>query len=50
VSESIDVQAGRRSTTPEPWQSWGSTVRYLIIRLGQAIPSAVLLWEAYIRH
>ncbi len=30
--------------TPEPWQSWGSTLRYMIVRLAQAISGALLLW------
>jgi hypothetical protein len=50
AAQSTDVQAGRHSTTPEPWQAWGSTMRYLIYRLAQATPTALLLWETCIRH
>ncbi len=32
----------RPRTTLEPWQSWGMTVRYLVIRLGLAVPCIVL--------
>ena len=39
-----DVQASRHSTTPpEPWQTWGGVTRYLIYRLAQATPTALLL-------
>jgi hypothetical protein len=37
-------------TTPEPWQSWDTTARYLIIRLGLAIPGIVLVWLAVACH
>lgn len=49
-TESTDLQAGRHGTTPEPWQAWGSTLRYAIYRLAQATPTALLLWETCIRH
>lgn len=31
-------------TKPEPWHSWGTTVRYLVIRLGLAVPGIALVW------
>lgn len=46
----IDAQARRHSPTSEPWQTWGSTLRYLIYRLAQATPTVLLLWETCIRH
>ena len=48
--ESTDPQAGRHDTTPEPWQTWGSTLRYAIYCLAQATPTALVLWETCIRH
>jgi hypothetical protein len=50
MSESTGLQADEHRTTPEPWQSWGATVRYLIVRIAQAAPSALLVWQAYVRH
>jgi hypothetical protein len=36
---------------PQPWQSWGSTVRYTVVRLAEVMPYiAVLAWQAYPRH
>ena len=49
-TESTDLQAGRHGTTPEPWQAWGSTLRYVVCRFAQAAPTALLLWETCIRH
>jgi len=46
VTESTEVPAHRPKTTPEPWQSWGTTVRYLVIRLGLALPGVLLVWLA----
>jgi hypothetical protein len=43
-------QFNQREGSPLPWQSWGSTVRYLIVRIAQGLPSAVLVWLAYVRH
>jgi hypothetical protein len=34
----------------EPWRSWPTTVRYLVVRLAQATPSGVLVWLAYLHH
>ena len=44
------VPAEQAKTTPEPWQSWSTTVRYLVIRLGVAIPGVVLVWLAVAGH
>ena len=49
-TECTDVQAYAHRSTPEPWQSWGSTARYLIVRISQAVPSGLLVWLAYVRH
>jgi hypothetical protein len=49
-TESTDMQAGRPSTTPQPWQTWGSVARYAICRLAQATPTVLLLWETCIRR
>jgi hypothetical protein len=35
---------------PLPWQSWGSTVRYVVVRLAEAVPYVVLAWQAYLRR
>lgn len=48
--KSTKLQARQAETTPEPWQSWGMTVRYLVIRLGVAVPSVVLVWLAAACH
>ena len=45
-----DQQANRHNTTPEPWQTWGDVTRYLIYQLAQATPTALLLWETFVRH
>jgi len=44
------VQQDPPGTSSEPWESWGSTARYLIVRLVPVIPNAVLVWEAWLRH
>jgi len=49
-TESTDAQANGHGSAPKPWQSWGSTIRYLIVRMAQASPNAVLVWLAYARH
>lgn len=37
-------------TPPEPWQSPRALVRYVIYRLAQATPAALLIWETYLRR
>jgi len=44
------MQVNRHGSAPKPEQSWGSTVRYVIVRLAQAVPNAVLVWLAYVRR
>ena len=34
----------------EPWQSWGTTVRYLVICLGMALPGVLIVWLVSGRH
>jgi len=48
--ESIDVQVDVSTDQQEPWQSWSVTLRCLILRLAEAAPSALLVWQAYVRH
>jgi hypothetical protein len=35
---------------PEPWQSWDSTVRYVIVQVSHVLPTAVLLWQTCLHH
>jgi hypothetical protein len=37
-------------TTQEPWHSWGDTVRYVIFRLAQIMPTAMLVWQLYLHR
>lgn len=37
-------------TEREPWHAWGSTVRFVIICLAQAMPTTALVWLAYLRR
>jgi hypothetical protein len=37
-------------TVRKPWQSWGTTIRYLITRVAQAVPTAMLVWLAHLHH
>jgi hypothetical protein len=34
----------------EPWRSWPSTVRYMVVKLAQAAPNGVLVWLAYVHR
>ena len=49
-TESTAVQVDEHKSTSKPWQSWGSTTRYLIVQLANAIPSGLLIWLTYIRR
>jgi len=46
VKDSKEELARRSEATQEPWQSWGTTVRYLVICLGLAVLAALLIWVA----
>ena len=50
MRESTGMQCKEYRCKPEPWQSWSSTARYLLVRLAQAVSNAVLVWLAYARH
>jgi hypothetical protein len=45
--DSTGLTANADSRNQEPWQSWQSTARYLIVRLAQLAPWA---WLAYLHH
>lgn len=45
--ECTDTQV---DSTPEVWQSWGSTLRYVIFCLAQATPTGLLVWLTYLRR
>lgn len=34
----------------EPWQSWGDTARFVLTSLALATPTALLVWQACVRH
>jgi hypothetical protein len=34
----------------EPWQTWPWTLRYLVVRLAQALPNGTLVWLAYMHR
>jgi hypothetical protein len=38
------------TTKHEPWESWGTTARYVIVRLAQTMPTALLVWQAFVHH
>ncbi len=40
----------RPRVTLEAWQSWGTTVRYLVIGLGTALPAVLIVWLVSGRH
>jgi hypothetical protein len=48
--ESSVVERHHHEITLEAMQSWGSAVRYLIVRLADAAPCALLVWLAYVRR
>lgn len=49
MSKVTKVPGEQTKTTRQPWESWGTTVRYLVICLGLAVLCAVLasLTEAW---
>jgi hypothetical protein len=44
------TQADATSTDRPPWQSWGTTVRYMMIRLSHALPTVALAYLEYAHH
>ena len=50
TAQSTQTQVNGHESAPKPWQSWGLTIRYLVVRLAQATPNAMLVWLAYVRH
>ena len=50
MPKSTDVRAPQHKTALEASQSWESVVRFLIVRMADAAPSALLVWLAYARH
>jgi hypothetical protein len=50
MSKSSKVPARRPATVPEPWQAWGTTARYVIIRLALIVPSIVFAWLVFGFH
>jgi hypothetical protein len=39
-----------RPRTPPPWTSWGATVRYVVMRVAQAVPTGALIWLTYLHR
>ena len=50
MSKSTGVQRKERKGKSEPWQSWPSTVRYLLVQVAQAVPNLILVWLAFAHH
>lgn len=50
MSKSTKIPAERTKTTPQPWESWATTARYLVICVGLAVLCAVLAWLAGVFH
>jgi hypothetical protein len=50
MAKSTNMPAQQGKNSPEPWQSWGTTVRYVVIRLALAVPAIVLVWLAVACH
>jgi hypothetical protein len=44
------MQAGRRRVPHEPWQTWPTTVRYVLTRLVEILPTVMLVWQAHFHH
>lgn len=43
------LPAERAETTPQPWQSWGDTVRWMLIATVPYVLCIVLMWLVHIR-
>jgi len=50
MGKSTRVQRRDIKEEPEPWQSWASTVRYLLVQLAQAAPSLALVLLAIVHR
>jgi len=48
TTQSTEVRRRDNPSTPEPWQSWATTVRYVIVQAAQAIAPVLLLLLAYV--
>jgi hypothetical protein len=48
MSKCTQIQRKGYRRSPEPWQSWTSTLRYLMVKLAQT--GVVLIWLTYVRH
>jgi hypothetical protein len=44
MAKRTKMPAQRPNSVPQPWQSWDTTVRYLIIVLGLVLAIALLVW------
>jgi hypothetical protein len=50
MSKPTGVQRKEDRGRSEQWQSWASTVRYLVVQVAQAVPNLVLIWLALAHH
>jgi hypothetical protein len=50
MSQPTRVRRTSKADVTDPWQSWSSTSRYVIIQLAQALPTLAVIWQAFARH
>jgi hypothetical protein len=50
MSDPTASQVDEHEDAPKECQTWGSVARYVIMQLAQAIPYALLVWQAYLRR
>jgi hypothetical protein len=50
VSKSSGMQPSGHRSASKPWETWDSTMRYLIVRVAQTVPNAALVWLAYVHR
>jgi hypothetical protein len=50
MAKSTGVQRKETRDGSDPWQSWPSTVRYLLVQVAHAVPNLVLVWLAFVHH
>jgi len=50
MSDRTLSQVDEHEDVPKECQSWGSVARYVIMQLARAVPYALMVWQAYIRH